>query len=66
MGSGKFVAVGLLTEGDLDVLGSGLRRVFVLDDQADYAALLARIDEADREKGPGPPASRGRAPRIGG
>jgi hypothetical protein len=41
-----FVAVGLLTQRDLDVLGSGFRRAFPLTDSADFAPLLKRIDEA--------------------
>ena len=41
-----FVAVGLLTQRDLDVLGSGFRRAFPLNDSADFAPLLRRIDEA--------------------
>jgi hypothetical protein len=41
-----FVAVGLLTQRDLDVLGSGFRRAFPLTESADFAPLLKRIDEA--------------------
>jgi hypothetical protein len=41
-----FVAAGLLTQRDLDVLGSGFRRAFPLTDSADFAPLLKRIDEA--------------------
>ena len=41
-----FVAVGLLTQRDLDVLGSGFRRAFPLTDPADFAPLLKRIDDA--------------------
>jgi hypothetical protein len=41
-----FVAVGLLTQRDLDVLGSGFRRAFPLTDSADFAPLLKRLDEA--------------------
>ena len=46
MRSEHFVAVGLLTQRDLDVLGSGFRRAFPLTDSADFAPLLKRIDEA--------------------
>lgn len=46
-----FVAVGLLTQRDLDVLGSGFRRAFPLNDTADFAPLLRRIDEANRRRG---------------
>ncbi len=41
-----FVAIGLLTRSDLDVLGSGFRRAFPLDASTDFTALLAQIDEA--------------------
>lgn len=56
MRSDQFVAVGLLTQRDLDVLGSGFRRAFPLNDTADFAPLLRRIDEASRR-----PAAPGRA-----
>ena len=46
MRSEHFVAVGLLTQRDLDVLGSGFHRAFPLTDTADFAPLLKRIDEA--------------------
>jgi hypothetical protein len=45
MGSERFVAVGLLTRRDLDVLGSGFRAAFPLKDTTDFTSLLARIDE---------------------
>jgi hypothetical protein len=48
MGSDRFVAVGLLTQRDLDVLGSGFRRAFPLRDITDFTFLLTRIDEAER------------------
>ena len=43
----KIVAIGLLTQRDLDILGDGFRRVFPLDAAGDFDALLAAIDEAD-------------------
>lgn len=48
MGDERFVAVGLLTRRDLDVLGSGFRRAFPLREMKDYTALLTQIDEAQR------------------
>ena len=42
---GDFVAVGLLTQRDLDVLGTGFRRAIPLKDTTDFTALLARIDK---------------------
>ena len=47
MGSDRYVAVGLLTQRDLDVLGSGFRRAFPLEETTDFTFLLAQIDEAD-------------------
>jgi hypothetical protein len=47
MRSEHFVAVGLLTQRDLDVLGSGFRRAFPLKNDDDFAHLLRRIDEAN-------------------
>ena len=48
MRSDQFVAVGLLTRRDLDVLGSGFRRAFPLTDTIDFTPLIRMIDEADR------------------
>lgn len=50
MRSEQFVAVGLLTRRDLDVLGSGFRRAFPLDEKTDFTALLDLIDEVDRSR----------------
>lgn len=44
----KIVAVGLLTEQDLAVLGQGFRRAYRLDEQHDFHELLAAIDAAER------------------
>lgn len=52
MGDERFVAVGLLTRRDLDVLGSGFRRAFPLRDMKDYTSLLTQIDEAQRACAP--------------
>ena len=43
-----FVAVGLLTQRDLDVLGSGFHRAFPLGETAGFEPLRKRIDEAMR------------------
>jgi hypothetical protein len=48
MRSEGFVAVGLLTQRDLDVWGSGFRRAFPPQPSADFTFLLTRVDEADR------------------
>lgn len=41
------IAVGLLTQTDLNLLGSGFRRAFRLDDSPCFDDLLAAIDAAD-------------------
>jgi len=48
MGSDRFVAAGLLTQRDLDVLGCGFRRAFPLKQTTDFTFLLTQIDEAER------------------
>jgi len=40
----------LLTQQELDRYGSGLKRVFPIDDAPRFEELLELIDEADREK----------------
>lgn len=53
---GKVVAVGLLTQRDLDLLGDGFRRAYPLNDAPAFEELLRAIDEAierePNEKGP--------------
>jgi hypothetical protein len=44
----RIVAVGLLTEHDLNVLGTGFRRAFRIDDAHDFEDLLAAIDAAEK------------------
>lgn len=44
----RVVAVGLLTERDLAILGEGFRRVYRIEEGHDFHALLAEIDRADR------------------
>jgi hypothetical protein len=43
------VAIGLLTQRDLDLLGAGFRRAIPLNGSGDFEDLLARIDEAERK-----------------
>lgn len=45
------VAIGLLTQRDLDVLGTGFRRAIPLTGAGDFDDLLAAIDEAERRAG---------------
>lgn len=47
--SQRIVAVGLLTEHDLSLLGEGFRRAYRLDETHDFGALLAEIDAAERD-----------------
>jgi len=47
----RIVAVGLLTEYDLSLLGEGFRRVYRLDEGHDFSELLGRIDDAERALG---------------
>ncbi len=42
------MAIGLLTQRDLDMLGSGFRRAIPLNGSGDFDDLLAAIDEAER------------------
>jgi hypothetical protein len=45
----RIVAVGLLTQRDLDVLGTGFHRLFSIDDDEDdaFADLMAQLDKID-------------------
>jgi len=45
----RVIAVGLLTQRDLDVLGSDFCRVYPVDEVPCFGELLRAIDEADRE-----------------
>jgi hypothetical protein len=45
----KIVAVGLLTQHDLDVLGPTFTRTWPVDETPCFSQLLHAIDEADRE-----------------
>jgi hypothetical protein len=47
------VAIGLLTQRDLDMLGSGFRRAIPLNGAGDFDDLLAAIDEAERKAAAG-------------
>ena len=43
----RVVAIGLLTARDLEVLGTGFKRVFPLDASPTFGDLLRAIDEAE-------------------
>lgn len=44
----QIVAIGLLTQRELDLLGESFDRAFPLDDELKFEDLLRAIDEADR------------------
>lgn len=48
---GRIVAVGLLTQRDIDVLGTGFHRLFAVtadyDEGGDFADMIARLDNID-------------------
>jgi hypothetical protein len=44
----RIVAVGLLTQRDLEVLGTGFHRLFAVDADGDgFADLIAQLDKID-------------------
>jgi hypothetical protein len=47
-GSPQIVAIGLLTQRDLDILGQGFDRAFPIEDDLVFEDLLQAIDEAER------------------
>lgn len=47
----QVVAVGLLTERDLAVLGEGFRRAYRIDEHHDFHDLLVAIDQAEEHQG---------------
>jgi len=46
----RIVAVGLLTQSDLDMLGQGFRRAFRIDENPSFEDLLAAIDAAEERR----------------
>ena len=56
MADDKPVALALVTQTQIDMLGTSLKVVFSIKDNADgFADLLRALDEADRLGGPPPP-----------
>ena len=45
----RIIAVGLLTQRDLNLLGVGFSRAYPVDQTPCFSELLRAIDEADRE-----------------
>jgi hypothetical protein len=56
----KIVAVGLLTERELKLVGESLQRLYLVDDDRTFDPLLAAIDAADRKQGHGTETAGGR------
>ena len=46
----RIVAVGLLTQDDLDVLGPAFERAYPIDESPCFAQLLQAIDDVDRAR----------------
>ena len=49
MAKERIVAIGLLTERDVEALGSNFARLWPVDETPCFSQLLLAIDEADRE-----------------
>lgn len=47
----RIVAIGLLTQGDLTLLGPAFDRAWPVEETPTFSELLRAIDEADRELG---------------
>ena len=47
----RIVAVGLLTQRDLNMLGPAFDRVWPVEETPSFSELLRAIDDADRELG---------------
>ena len=45
----RVVAVGLLTERDLTVLGQAFKRFYPIDDLQEFEGLLGQIDKVDQK-----------------
>ena len=52
MSDGRIVAVGLLTQHDLDVLGIGFHRLFPVSNDEPFAELLAKLNEFEAVPNP--------------
>lgn len=49
----RIVAVGLLTQREVDLLGQSFTRLWPIEEAPDFDELIRAIDEADRETRPG-------------
>jgi len=48
----KIVAIGLLTQRDLDLLGTGFERAFAIEEDDAFADLIARLDRVPPVRDP--------------
>ena len=48
MANERIVAIGLLTQRDVDLLGPTFERLWPVEDAPDFSELVQAIDEADR------------------
>ncbi|WP_126173726.1 hypothetical protein [Altericroceibacterium xinjiangense] len=46
----RIIAIGLLTETNVRMLGSSLKKVFPIPEDGRFDALLQALDEEDRER----------------
>ncbi len=53
----RIVAVALLSQSELDMLGTEFRRWYAVDEVPRFGELLLAIDEADREMAQARPSS---------
>lgn len=49
LASDRIVAVGLLTQREVEMLGHGFTRLWPVDETPFFTELISAIDEADRE-----------------
>lgn len=57
MDSDRIIAVGLLTQRELNLLGPTFERLWPVEEAPSFDDLLRKIDEADRELAASEPAS---------
>lgn len=50
MSENRIVAIGLLTQRDLDLLGGSFSRAFPVEDITGFEELLQKVDEADASR----------------
>lgn len=62
MSANRIVAVGLLTQGDVELLGPTFERLWPVEETPCFSQLLEAIDDADRELWRERDASAGRDP----